>query len=59
MEGWRECTLEETLEITSSKRIFYDDYRAFGVPFYRSKEIIEKSCGQQISTDIYISEKKI
>lgn len=58
MEGWRECTLEETLEITSSKRIFYDDYRAFGVPFYRSKEIIEKSCGQQVSTDIYISEKK-
>src|ERR1035437_3955259 len=40
-ESWEEKKLEELLTITSSKRIFYSEYVSSGIPFYRSKEIIE------------------
>lgn len=33
--------LDNLLEITSSKRIHMADYVKNGVPFYRSKEVIE------------------
>ena len=39
---WKMGKLGEYCEITSSKRIFYSDYVSSGVPFYRSKEIIQK-----------------
>ena len=45
-------------EITSSKRIFYSEYTETGVPFYRSKEIIEKAQGQEISEPLFISETR-
>ena len=41
--------------ITSSKRIFADQYVSTGIPFYRSKEIIEKNNNQMISEPLYIS----
>lgn len=41
--------------VTSSKRIFAEQYVESGVPFYRSKEIIEKSSGTEISEPLYIS----
>lgn len=41
--------------ITSSKRIFADQYVSTGIPFYRSKEIIEKNNNQIISEPLYIS----
>ncbi|GKL69352.1 hypothetical protein NUBL21993_39670 [Klebsiella pneumoniae] len=47
--------LEDVLEITSSKRIKMADYVQSGIPFYRSKEIIEKSNNQPVSTDIFIT----
>lgn len=55
---WEKIKLGECCEITSSKRIFYSEYVEFGVPFYRSKEIIEKSNGEMISEPLYISEGK-
>lgn len=48
-------TLEELVNITSSKRIYSSDYVKEGIPFYRSKEIIEKSKGNKITTELYIS----
>lgn len=57
-EGWKEGCLGDVCEITSSKRIFYDEYVKEGVPFYRSKEIIELSDNNNISTDLFISENK-
>lgn len=48
-------SLGELLEITSSKRIHMADYVAAGVPFYRSKEIIERSKGNKISTELFIA----
>jgi len=55
---WEVLTLNDVLEITSSKRIFMSEYQSAGVPFYRGKEIIEKSKGAEISTDLFISEEK-
>ncbi len=52
---WIEYRLGELVDILSSKRIFAADYVNEGVPFYRSKEVIEKALGQEISTELYIS----
>ena len=40
---WEKAKLENCCEVTSSKRIFYSEYVDNGIPFYRSKEIIEKN----------------
>ena len=55
---WKKSKIGNHCEITSSKRIFYSEYVDSGVPFYRSKEIIEIVQGQQISEPLYISEHK-
>jgi type I restriction enzyme, S subunit len=58
MSEWKECRLGNLAEITSSKRIFYSDYVLEGIPFYRSKEIIEKSLGETGGEPLYISREK-
>lgn len=58
MTKWREVKLGDICEITSSKRIFMADYVDSGIPFYRSKEIIEKQRGNNISTELFITEEK-
>lgn len=55
---WREMTLKEVCEITSSKRIFAHEYQTFGVPFFRGKEVTEKFNGNEISTELFITEEK-
>jgi len=56
--NWHKEKLGAHCEITSSKRIFYSEYVDSGIPFYRSKEIIELSQGQSISEPLYISQQK-
>ena len=41
--------------VTSSKRIFAEQYVESGVPFYRSREIIEKNNNSDISEPLFIS----
>ncbi|HEM5106944.1 TPA: restriction endonuclease subunit S [Streptococcus suis] len=48
----------EFATITSSKRVHLSDYVEVGVPFYRSKEIIELANNQGISETLFISEAK-
>ena len=55
---WKEYKIEEICEVLSAKRIFASDYVKNGIPFYRSKEIIQKSLGEKISDFLYISENK-
>ena len=55
---WEKVKLGNVCEITSSKRIFYSEYVDDGVPFYRSKEIIESDEGKAIETPLYISVDK-
>lgn len=57
-KGWEVKKLGKICEITSSKRIFANEYKESGIPFYRSKEIIEKSKSQSISLELFISEDR-
>ena len=43
--------------ITSSKRIFANQYVERGIPFYRSREIIERNNNSDISEPLYISQE--
>ena len=56
--SWEKAKIGDCCEITSSKRIFFSEYVECGVPFYRSKEIIESSNGQEISEPLFISQEK-
>ena len=58
MSEWKKVKLGDYCEITSSKRIFFSEYVESGIPFYRSKEIIEKGKGEEISHPLYISKAK-
>ena len=51
---WIGGQLGDFVQIGSSKRIFYKEYVPEGVPFYRSKEVIEKSSRKNVSTELYI-----
>jgi type I restriction enzyme S subunit len=57
-EGWVEKELGSVATISSSKRIFHSDYVTSGIPFYRSKEVIEKQKGNEVSTELFITEEK-
>ena len=55
---WEKCKLGDVCNISSSKRIFAKEYTKAGIPFYRGKEIIEKSLGNNVSTELFISQKR-
>ncbi|MDB1954223.1 restriction endonuclease subunit S [Clostridium tertium] len=57
-KGWMCGSLGDLCEIASSKRIFMKDYVQYGIPFFRGKEVIEKSKGKSISTELFITEEK-
>lgn len=54
----KKYVLSDICEIGSSKRIHLSDYVDKGIPFYRSKEIIELSEGRSISEKLFISYDK-
>ncbi len=56
--SWEKIRVGDYCDITSSKRIFFSEYTEIGVPFYRSKEIIESANGQKISEPLFISQEK-
>ncbi|CAK2375406.1 restriction endonuclease subunit S [Vibrio crassostreae] len=55
--NWPQVKLGELVEITSSKRVKMADYVEKGVPFFRSKEVIERYKGNAITTELYITEE--
>jgi len=57
-DEWEVVKLDDILTITSSKRVFYSEYVSNGVPFYRSKEIIELHNTGQTKSELYISEDR-
>jgi type I restriction enzyme, S subunit len=57
-EDWEEKSLGQLFTITSSKRIFYSEYVSSGVPFYRSKEIIELRSTGSTASELYISNER-
>lgn len=54
-KGWEKVNIGDVAQVSSSKRIFAKEYVEKGVPFYRSKEIIEKSNNEDISQKLFIS----
>ena len=58
MSEWKEYKLGDLAEITSSKRIFYSEYVPKGIPFYRSKEIIDLYNKREVATELFISENR-
>ena len=57
-KGWNMVELGELTGIGSSKRIFENEYVSEGIPFYRTKEIVELSKGNSISTELFITEER-
>jgi len=57
-QNWKTYKLGELMEIGSSKRIFLSEYVKSGIPFYRSKEVIQRHNCQDISTELFITEEK-
>ena len=57
-EGWTWKKLLDIADVSSSKRIFRDEYILKGVPFYRGKEVTQLSNGEAISTELFISEER-
>ena len=55
---WKKLKIGDICDVTSSKRIYAKEYKETGMPFYRSKEIIEKFNGNSISTKLFITEEK-
>lgn len=45
-------------EVGSSKRIFEKEYVSEGIPFYRTKEIVELSKGNRITTELFITKQR-
>ena len=56
-KNWPRLTLGDICEIGSSKRVFEKDYVPSGIPFFRTKEIVELSKGNPISTELFITEE--
>ncbi len=57
-EGWAVSRLGESVIITSSKRIYMSEYVDIGIPFYRSKEVIQSANGEALTEPLYISAEK-
>lgn len=57
-EGWEVKKLGDLLNVTSSKRIYSSEYVEVGVPFYRSKEVIQLFKGESISNILYITKER-
>ncbi len=55
---WKTVELGKLSHIGSSKRIFEKEYVNSGIPFYRTKEIVELSKGNAISTELFITKKR-
>ena len=54
----QKVTLGTVADVGSSKRIFENEYVRYGVPFYRTKEIVELSKGNKISTELFITKER-
>jgi type I restriction enzyme S subunit len=57
-EEWNVKELGEVANITSSKRIYEEEYVKEGIPFYRTKEIVELSNHKPVSLELFISYEK-
>ena len=55
--SWQMKTLGNLFEITSSKRVFKEDWKTEGVPFYRAREIVKLAENGFVNNELFISEE--
>lgn len=55
---WNIKKIKHISNVHSSVRIFEDEYKDQGIPFFRTKEIVELANNKEISLELYISEDK-
>ena len=56
-KSWAWVKLNEIGTIGSSSRVHKRDWKEEGVPFYRAREIVKLSKGEDIKNELYISEE--
>ena len=56
--SFQEYKLSTRCEIKSSKRVFAREYITQGIPFFRSKDVIDKSLGTFKNYDLFISHER-
>src|SRR5690554_3835200 len=56
-EEWRKVKLGDVTNVKSSKRVLKKDWLDYGVPFYRTREVIRLANKQEFRAPIFISEK--
>lgn len=56
-KGWETCCLEEIAEVGSSKRVFVEELKDEGIPFYRGTEVGALAGGMTIIPELFITEE--
>ena len=56
-ESWKWVRLGTVSAVQSSKRVFEKDYVSDGIPFFRSKEIGDLHRGEEIQTQLFITQE--
>ena len=55
-KGWKTKHLEDIAEVGSSKRVFVEDLKESGIPFYRGTEVGALAEGKPIKPELFITE---
>ena len=56
-QGWETCYLEEIAEVGSSRRVFVEELKDEGIPFYRGTEVGALAEGMTITPELFITEE--
>ena len=56
-KGWGTCCLEDIAEVGSSKRVFVEELKDKGIPFYRGTEVGALAEGLTITPELFITEE--
>jgi type I restriction enzyme S subunit len=54
---WDEKLVEEYFTVGSSKRVLQEDWTNYGVPFYRTRELVSLSKNESFRSEVFISEE--
>ena len=56
-KGWKAKRLGDIAEVGSSKRVFVEDLKESGIPFYRGTEIGALADGKTVTPELFISKE--
>ena len=56
-KGWPVCSLDQIAEVGSSKRVFVEELKDKGVPFYRGTEVGALAEGKNITPELFITKE--